>query len=72
MQSAFQKENMQNIGSSLKNILEKNRNKGDQGQTRFSLEFWKKAFKDVYDRLCPVRAGGHECACFSLLNRLVN
>ncbi|CAA0818346.1 Unknown protein [Striga hermonthica] len=41
----------------------------DQGN--FSTELWKKAFKDACERLCPIRAGGHECGCLSVLVRLV-
>ncbi|KAK9104182.1 hypothetical protein Scep_021026 [Stephania cephalantha] len=70
VESAWQ-ESVQKRGSSVNKMLEKNQNKGDQGQASFPLELWKKAFKGVYDRLCPVRAGGHECACFSLMNRLI-
>lgn len=43
-----------------------------QDQVNFSLEHWKKAFKDACERLCPVRAEGHECGCLPLLSRLVN
>ncbi|KAJ6424070.1 hypothetical protein OIU84_024947 [Salix udensis] len=41
----------------------------DQGN--ISLEHWKKAFKDACERLCPVRAGGHECGCLPVLARLI-
>ncbi|KAK4357609.1 hypothetical protein RND71_023219 [Anisodus tanguticus] len=44
---------------------------GDQEQGNFSIELRKKAFKDACERLCPVRAGGHECGCLPLLARLV-
>ncbi|XP_043723615.1 uncharacterized protein LOC122670717 [Telopea speciosissima] len=44
---------------------------GDQDQVSFSLELWKKAFKDACERLCPVRAGGHQCGCLPVLARLV-
>lgn len=44
---------------------------GDQEQGNFSIALWKKAFKDASERLCPVRAGGHECGCLPLLSRLV-
>ncbi|KAI3904753.1 hypothetical protein MKW92_027249 [Papaver armeniacum] len=42
-----------------------------QEQVNFSLDLWKKAFKDARERLCPVRASGHECGCLPLLARLV-
>lgn len=40
-------------------------------QGSFSIELWKKAFKDACERLCPTRAGGHECGCLPVLPRLV-
>ncbi|OVA17540.1 EEIG1/EHBP1 N-terminal domain [Macleaya cordata] len=43
---------------------------GDQ-QMNYSLDLWRKAFKDAYERLCPVRAGGHECGCLPDLARLI-
>ncbi|XAR51982.1 hypothetical protein NMG60_11006804 [Bertholletia excelsa] len=43
----------------------------DQEQVNLSLELWKQAFKDACERLCPVRAGGHECGCLPVLARLV-
>ncbi|KAF5188123.1 EEIG1/EHBP1 protein amino-terminal domain protein [Thalictrum thalictroides] len=44
---------------------------GDQEQANSSVELWKKAFKDACERLCPVRAAGHECGCLPVLARLV-
>ncbi|KZV39978.1 hypothetical protein F511_15640 [Dorcoceras hygrometricum] len=49
----------------------RNNNKGDHEQGNLSIELWKKAFKDACERLCPIRAGGHECGCLSVLVRLV-
>ncbi|CAL1391488.1 unnamed protein product [Linum trigynum] len=43
----------------------------DQAQGNFSLELWKNAFKDACERLCPVRAGGHDCGCLPELARQV-
>ncbi|KAK1382932.1 hypothetical protein POM88_020667 [Heracleum sosnowskyi] len=43
----------------------------DQEQGNNSIELWKKAFKDACERLCPIRAGGHECGCLPVLARLV-
>ncbi|CAH1414878.1 unnamed protein product [Lactuca virosa] len=40
-------------------------------QGNLSVELWKKAFKDTCERLCPTRAGGHECGCLPVLPRLV-
>ncbi|KAD7478707.1 hypothetical protein R6Q59_005536 [Mikania micrantha] len=40
-------------------------------KTTTSLELWKMAFKDVYERICPVRAAGHSCGCLSVLSMLI-
>ncbi|XP_073117774.1 uncharacterized protein [Elaeis guineensis] len=44
---------------------------GDQQQGSFSSNLWKSAFHDAFTRLCPVRAGGHECGCLPVLARMV-
>ncbi|KAJ8753396.1 hypothetical protein K2173_019795 [Erythroxylum novogranatense] len=44
---------------------------GDQQQGSFSVNLWKNAFQDAFQRLCPVRAGGHECGCLPVIARLV-
>ncbi|KAG9142341.1 hypothetical protein Leryth_016827 [Lithospermum erythrorhizon] len=44
---------------------------GDQQQGNFSISLWKNAFQDACRRLCPVRAGGHECGCLPVLARQV-
>ncbi|PON91663.1 nucleolar protein gar2-like protein [Trema orientale] len=44
---------------------------GDQKQGSFSINLWKNAFQDAAQRLCPVRAGGHECGCLPVLARMV-
>ncbi|KAL3829500.1 hypothetical protein ACJIZ3_018302 [Penstemon smallii] len=43
----------------------------DQEQGNYSLELWKKAFRDACERICPVRAGGHGCGCLPVLSRLI-
>lgn len=65
MQSAAAK------GSSRKTNVRRN-GLGDQEQGNFSIDLWKKAFKDACERLCPIRAGGHECGCLPVLARLVS
>ncbi|XP_076957848.1 uncharacterized protein LOC143633416 [Bidens hawaiensis] len=40
-------------------------------QATNSLELWKIAFKDVCERICPVRAAGHNCGCLSVLSMLI-
>jgi len=44
----------------------------DQEQGNLSLDIWKNAFREACERLCPIRAGGHECGCLSVLPRLVS
>lgn len=44
---------------------------GDSLQGNFSVNLWKSAFHDAFSRLCPVRAGGHECGCLPVLLRLI-
>ncbi|OVA07872.1 hypothetical protein BVC80_1105g15 [Macleaya cordata] len=44
---------------------------GDQQQGSFSINLWTSAFQDAFQRLCPVRAGGHECGCLPVLARMV-
>lgn len=65
MQPAAVKGSSTRKGNGRKNGL------GDQEQGNFSIELWTKAFKGACERLCPVRAGGHECGCLPLLARLV-
>ena len=58
-------------GSSSKKVYGRKYGIGDHEQGNFSIELWKKAFKDACQRLCPARAGGHECGCLPVLARLV-
>ncbi|KAJ0041961.1 hypothetical protein Pint_17979 [Pistacia integerrima] len=44
---------------------------GDQQQGSFSINLWRNAFQEAHQRLCPVRAGGHECGCLPVLARIV-
>lgn len=72
MQSVAAKAIDQDIGSGSRKNYRRTSSSVDQGQSNFSLELWKKAFRDACERLCPVRAGGHECGCLPLLSRLVH
>ncbi|XP_031268024.1 uncharacterized protein LOC116126483 [Pistacia vera] len=65
MQSAAAK------GSGSRKTSGKRSGLGDQEQGIFSVELWKKAFKDACERLCPIRAGGHDCGCLPVLAKLV-
>ncbi|KAL9241273.1 hypothetical protein vseg_015403 [Gypsophila vaccaria] len=44
---------------------------GDQEQGHFSIELWKKAFQEACEKLCPIRAEGHDCGCLPMLPRMV-
>ncbi|KAF3431077.1 hypothetical protein FNV43_RR25807 [Rhamnella rubrinervis] len=57
--------------SSSRKVYGKRYALGDNDQGNFSIDLWKKAFKDACERLCPPRAGGHECGCLPVLSRLV-
>ncbi|XP_024974971.1 uncharacterized protein LOC112513080 [Cynara cardunculus var. scolymus] len=40
----------------------------DHEQVNSSLELWKTAFVEVCERICPVRAAGHDCGCLRMLS----
>ncbi|KAK7391724.1 hypothetical protein VNO78_20143 [Psophocarpus tetragonolobus] len=65
MQSAAAK------SSSSRKAYEKRYRIGDQEQGSFSIDLWKRAFKDACERLCPLRTGGLECGCLPVIARLV-
>ncbi|XP_062110619.1 uncharacterized protein LOC133822343 [Humulus lupulus] len=58
-------------GSSSKKVYGRKYGSSNHEQGNFSIDLWKKAFKDACQRLCPARAGGHECGCLPILPRLV-
>lgn len=71
MQSAAANE-IASVMSSISSKLYKSTSSlGEQEKGNFSLELWKKAFNDAYERICPIRAGGHECGCLPVLSRLI-
>ncbi|CAL0323262.1 unnamed protein product [Lupinus luteus] len=43
----------------------------DQDEGNLSLDIWKNAFREACEKLCPVRAEGHECGCLPVLPRLI-
>ncbi|OVA09491.1 EEIG1/EHBP1 N-terminal domain [Macleaya cordata] len=71
MQPISGKSSEKKMCSSLRGSYERQSSWHDQEQVNFSLDLWKKAFKDARERLCPVRASGHECGCLPVLARLV-
>ncbi|XP_022739747.1 uncharacterized protein LOC111291892 isoform X2 [Durio zibethinus] len=71
MQSAARKENDRLVGYGSSKSYGRISSSSDHDQVNFSLDHWKKAFKDACERLCPVRAAGHECGCLRLISRLI-
>ncbi|CAK9145478.1 unnamed protein product [Ilex paraguariensis] len=71
MQSAAAKAIHRSISSDMSKIYRRTSGSDDQEQGNFSLELWKKAFGEACERICPVRAGGHECGCLPVLARLI-
>ncbi|KAL4581530.1 hypothetical protein LXL04_006052 [Taraxacum kok-saghyz] len=53
------------------NSIKKKNSLSHQQQANFSMELWKTAFMDACERICPVRAAGHDCGCLPVLSRLV-
>ncbi|KAH0933716.1 hypothetical protein HID58_010833 [Brassica napus] len=58
-------------GALKKNKFGRSPSSVNQEQGDFSLELWKKAFREAHERLCPLRASGHECGCLPLPARLI-
>lgn len=71
MQSGAAKEIRRSMDSDSSKLYRRTSSSIDQQQGNFSLELWEKAFKDACERICPVRAGGHECGCLPVLSKLV-
>lgn len=71
MQTAVAKANGKSKGTNTKKSSASKYSLGDQEQGNFSIELWKKAFRDACERLCPIRTEGHECGCLPLMARLV-
>ncbi|OIS98180.1 PREDICTED: uncharacterized protein LOC109233444 [Nicotiana attenuata] len=56
--------------SEINNVCSRTSSSGAE-DGKFSLDLWKKALKDACERICPVRAAGHECGCLHLLSKLI-
>ncbi|PIN09677.1 hypothetical protein CDL12_17747 [Handroanthus impetiginosus] len=71
----MQPENAREIRSSMDSesskLYRRTSSSIDEEQGSFSLELWKRAFMDACDRICPVRAGGHDCGCLAVLSRVI-
>ncbi|KAE8718474.1 UPF0481 protein [Hibiscus syriacus] len=71
MQSAARVEIDRGMGTASGKNFGRVSSTSNQDQMNFSLDHWKSAFRDACERLCPVRAAGHECGCLHLLSRLI-
>ncbi|KAK1432693.1 hypothetical protein QVD17_09591 [Tagetes erecta] len=72
MQSAAAKAIIRIVDSESSNkSFKKTSTPRTQEQANFSMELWKTAFMDACERICPVRAGGHDCGCLPVLSKLV-
>ncbi|MCD7455048.1 hypothetical protein HAX54_026925 [Datura stramonium] len=59
------------MGSEINRVSSRTSCTGAEGHGNISLDLWKKALRDACERICPVRAGGHECGCLHLLSKLI-
>ncbi|KAJ0753401.1 putative NT-type C2 domain, nucleoporin [Helianthus annuus] len=71
MQSAAAKAIVRIVDSESSKSSKKASTPRSQEQANFSMELWKTAFMDACERICPVRAEGHDCGCLPVLSRLV-
>ncbi|XP_057482273.1 uncharacterized protein LOC130769110 isoform X2 [Actinidia eriantha] len=71
MQSTAAKAIHTGLASGVHKTYQRTSSSGGQDQVNVSLELWKKAFKDACERLCPVRAAGHDCGCLPVLARMI-
>ncbi|XP_061356295.1 uncharacterized protein LOC133300730 [Gastrolobium bilobum] len=71
MQLVDAKVTHKDVGSASKESSRRMSSSCDQEQGDLSLDIWKNAFREACERLCPIRAGGHECGCLSVLPRLI-
>nr|GMC57674.1 Metal-response element-binding transcription factor 2 like [Ipomoea batatas] len=69
MQTAVVKAN-RTRGSTVKRTYGSKHALADQEQGNNSIKIWRKAFKDACERICPIRAGGHNCGCLPMLSKL--
>ncbi|KAK1359395.1 C2 NT-type domain-containing protein [Heracleum sosnowskyi] len=44
---------------------------GNIDQYNYSLEIWKMALSDAYERICPIRAERHNCGCLHMISKLI-
>lgn len=71
MQSGAAKEIRGSMNSLISKVYRRTASSDNEERGSYSSELWKKAFKDACERICPVRAGGHECGCLRFLSKLI-
>ncbi|XP_047961571.1 uncharacterized protein LOC125206347 [Salvia hispanica] len=71
MQPTVYKDSNKERSSSKKKTSSRRNYLGGNEQASFSIELWRKAFKDARERLCPIQARGQTCGCLSALVILV-
>ncbi|KAJ1391583.1 Serine-threonine/tyrosine-protein kinase, catalytic domain [Sesbania bispinosa] len=71
MQPVDTKLNNKEVGYASRKTYRRIYSSCDQEQGNLSLVIWKNAFREACERLCPIRAGGHECGCLPMLPRLI-
>ncbi|KAK6155279.1 hypothetical protein DH2020_009527 [Rehmannia glutinosa] len=71
MQSGAAKAIRRSMTSDSSKLYRRTSSSIDQQQGNFSVELWKKAFGDACERICPARAGGHDCGCLPVLSKLI-
>ncbi|XP_049346118.1 uncharacterized protein LOC125810686 isoform X2 [Solanum verrucosum] len=71
MQSGAAKEIRLSMNSLISKVYRRTASSDNEEHGSYSSELWKKAFKDACERICPVRAGGHECGCLRFLSKLI-
>ncbi|KAK4712686.1 hypothetical protein R3W88_007199 [Solanum pinnatisectum] len=71
MQSGAAKKNRESMNSLISKVYRRTASSYNEEHGSYSSELWKKAFKDACERICPVRAGGHECGCLRFLSKLI-
>ncbi|KAM3364083.1 hypothetical protein P3S68_018937 [Capsicum galapagoense] len=71
MQSGAAKEIRGSMNSLSSKVYRRTASSNNEQRGSYSSELWKKAFKDACERICPVRAGGHECGCLRFLSKLI-
>ncbi|PWA61096.1 hypothetical protein CTI12_AA376220 [Artemisia annua] len=71
MQSTAAKEIPRVVDSGYNKTCQTTSGSLEHEQVHTSVKLWKTAFMDACERICPVRAAGHDCGCLSVLSMLI-